>query len=353
MFFTRKSVFALPVAMAMGAALLLTTGCQTGGMSSDGQGGVFGSGSDSMIADVTSISGAGKGNWTTPPPVGSTAPSATIAAPSYSLQPAPEQSAASFYGASTPPPPPPPPPPSASLSDGCDTVAPAPAADPCGVVDACAGDACGIPAAPPAVASMPTRRRCVPRSFGKAYNPCAGLACCQGISQWHIRAVGGGSFFFGDDAPEECSYFGADIGRTFCGCWGLDAYYRHNTGRLDRQVITGQAAPVTQIDEDGGEWHHVGLKATIERPLYGNRLYGWAGVGAGYYWTEGYINDDDGFEGYAEAGIGYMLTSRLRLRAGVNVHAMDTEVTREDPADDGDSRWLFLVAPVLELEATF
>ncbi|MGE0193092.1 MAG: hypothetical protein AB7T63_13745 [Planctomycetota bacterium] len=178
--------------------------------------------------------------------------------------------------------------------------------------------------------------------------PVCGLPCMSGVSQWHIRGVLGRVFYEGDDPGGDCDYWGVDIGRTFCGCWGLDAYYRWNSGKFDRND------PGSTISMDGGNWHHLGLKLTMERPFGRNsRFYWWAGLGAGYYTTEDYIDDDDGFEGYAEAGIGYLLSRNLRVRAGLNVHGMDTTVTRRDPANDGQSRWLWQIAPVIEVELDF
>jgi hypothetical protein len=37
----------------------------------------------------------------------------------------------------------------------------------------------------------------------------------------------------------------------------------------------------------------------------------------------------------------------------VNVHGMDTDAARFSPADDGESRWLWVIAPVVELEFAF
>ena len=41
------------------------------------------------------------------------------------------------------------------------------------------------------------------------------------------------------------------------------------------------------------------------------------------------------------------------LRAGVNVHGMETKVTRRLPANDGQDRWLWIIAPVVEVEFSF
>ncbi|MCB9829665.1 MAG: hypothetical protein H6806_07885 [Planctomycetes bacterium] len=205
----------------------------------------------------------------------------------------------------------------------------------------------------PAPVSQPVAsRRVVARPAATtSYGTCApacGLPCMTGVSQWHVRGVLGRVFYEGDDSGDACDYWGIDIGRTFCGCWGLDAYYRWNSGKFDR------ADPNSTIVQDGGDWQHVGLKITMERPFGRNsRFYWWAGLGAGYYWTTDYLTDDDGFEGYAEAGLGFLVSRNLRVRAGLNVHGMDTMVTRRDPANDGESRWLWLIAPVIEAELDF
>ncbi|MDA1194402.1 MAG: hypothetical protein O2894_04390 [Planctomycetota bacterium] len=153
--------------------------------------------------------------------------------------------------------------------------------------------------------------------------------------------------FAGTDSAENCVYYGVDIGRTFCGCWGLDLYYRYNSGRFDREPAPGQGF------KDGGEWHHLGLKATYEQALGGGPVYLWGGLGGGYFWTNNYIANDDGPEIFAEAGVGFNLGRNWAIRAGVNVHGMDTTVTRKFPADDGKSRWLWIIAPVAELEFRF
>jgi hypothetical protein len=167
-----------------------------------------------------------------------------------------------------------------------------------------------------------------------------------GLSQWHLRAVAGLSFYTGEDPAEQCIYWGFDLGRTHCGCWGYDLYYRYSSGVFDRND--------PPIEEDGGAIHHLGLKLTMERGLGTNsRFYVWGGLGAGWFWTQDYVNDDDGFEGYAEVGLGYVVSRNIRIRGGLNMHVFDTEVTRENPADDGESRWLWLFAPVLEVEVAF
>ena len=267
--------------------------------------------------------------WTTPPVAGATyAPSNAQVG---SLQPAPQavaqpgSRAVAWPGGGTPPPPPPP--------DGRYPVLGAPAA------------VAAAPAVQPAPAGLPAGAQGYQTVPPRTYT--CGLPCADGISQWHIRGVVGIATFAGTDAAENCTYYGVDIGRTFCGCWGWDIYYRYNSGRFDRDPGPGQEF------KDGGEFHHVGTKLTYESAFGSSRFYGWGGIGAGYFWTDKYIANDDGPEAFGELGVGYNLSRNWRLRAGVNVHAMDTKVTRKFPADDGKSRLLWIIAPVLEIEASF
>jgi hypothetical protein len=185
-----------------------------------------------------------------------------------------------------------------------------------------------------------------------------GLPCQEGIGEcFHVRGVFGYHWFVGEDAPDgACTYWGFDVGRTLCGsecsgCWGFDAFFRTHGARFDRELpVTGGPAPVA---EDGGDWYHVGLKATYEQAFGRSRFYWWAGAGPEYWWTDGYVQDDSGFGVFAEAGVGFVLDTHWRLRAGVNVHGLSTDVGRLDPMDDGDSRWLWVVAPVIEVEGSF
>jgi hypothetical protein len=156
----------------------------------------------------------------------------------------------------------------------------------------------------------------------------------------------GYAFSFGEDSADPCLYLGGDIGYTpcgtKCGCWGFDLFYRTQSVQFDRDPAGA----------DGGDFHFVGVKLTYERSIHG-RWYAYAGAGPEYFWTNDYIDDDSGFGIFAEAGIGYMLTRTLRLRFGVEAHGLDTDVGRQSPADDGQSRWLWLVAPVAGLEFSF
>ena len=180
---------------------------------------------------------------------------------------------------------------------------------------------------------------------------CCGLPCESGISMWQFGVVAGGCFYFGEDAGEPCSYAGINFGRTFCGCWGLDLFYRWHSGRFERDLPNGQTF------DDGTEWpdgwHHIGIKFNYGRSISGSRFYWFVGAGPEYWWTEGYIDDDSGFGIYAEAGIGYRISQNFSVQAAVMAHGMDTEVTRKNPLDDGDSRWMWVVAPTVGVHVHF
>lgn len=194
-------------------------------------------------------------------------------------------------------------------------------------------------------ASPPRTAPVVEAARADACTPSCRLPCEEGISTWHARALGGLAFAEGTDPPKDCGYLGADLGRTFCGsacgCWGVDLFYRTHQGRFDRAPGGGK---------DGGRFHHLGVKATWERSLGRSRLYGYAGAGPEFFWTDDYRDDDSGFGAFAEAGVGYRLTRNLRVRAGLNVHGLDTDVARRSAADDGDGRWLWIVAPSVGIE---
>ena len=213
----------------------------------------------------------------------------------------------------------PPPPPTA-------TPAPAPA------VGAREG-----PCPPPSSAPIPPA--CPPFNDCEC-RPTCGLPCENGCSDWHFRALVGLSSWSGTDPGDDCCYYGADIGHTRCNCWGVDAFWRHHTAHFDRDPSGA----------DGGTWNHLGVKATYEHSLGGGRLYGWAGAGPEYWWTSDYLHDDSGFGVFGEAGLGYILDSHIKVRAGVNLHGLSTDTGRRDPGDDGSARWLWLVAPVVEIE---
>ena len=339
-------------------------------------------GSTLMADEPTSISGAGRGNWTTPQ-VGSDFDYARTAAPRYMLQDAPRPAdvpTTTYYGA-TAAPAPVPVLPGSSISSGPTwpgqvaegSMVTVPAADvsemaapgttsyaewPTDVTTEMAPEVVseGVPCDPPAVAAAPiaaapTSGYMAPMNPTGRYTGC-GLPCTQGISEWHVRALGGVALFAGDDTPEECSFFGMDIGRTFCGCWGLDFYYRYNSGRFDREGFFD--ANGAAIARDGGHMHHVGLKLTYESSFGRNApVYWYTGIGGGYFWTEDYIDDDEGAEVFFQAGIGYMITRNIRIRGGVDIIGMDTSVGRRLPANSGQSRFLWVIAPNIGLEFTF
>lgn len=323
--------------------------------------------------DPTSIAGAGQGNWTTPE-VGSTVDYSRTAAPRYMLQEAPRPSsvpATTYYGAHALPSTPAALPGStrstSAWATGSFTAVPAAevtevapetyaawptdvTTDPAPVVTAPCDPCAPAPVAAP-IAVAGSRGVRTPINPTGAYTGC-GLPCMQGISEWHVRAILGRALFAGDDPANDCTFAGVDIGRTFCGCWGLDLYYRYNSGTFDRVGFTNAAGDI--INRDGGHFHHVGLKVTMERGFNRNsRWFWWAGLGAGYFWTEDYVDDDEGAEVLGEAGIGYVISRNLKLRAGVNVIGMDTSVGRKNIADLGKDRFLWVIAPLVELEFTF
>ena len=204
----------------------------------------------------------------------------------------------------------------------------------------CAADVAPMTAAPlPVVACPPP-----PCSAPSPCDPPCGLPCERCEGGWHARALGGASFWFGTDAGDNCGYVGADIGRNLCGsCWSIDGFWRGHTAQFDRDSSS----------HDGGTWNHVGVKASYERSLGGGRWFAYGGVGPEYFWTDGYLHDDSGFGAFGEAGIGYRISRHWRVRAGVDVHAMYTDAARRSPADDGNSRWLWTVAPVIGVEFDF
>lgn len=187
-------------------------------------------------------------------------------------------------------------------------------------------------------AAVPLSQRC--------WSGC-GLPCEDGISSWHVRLVGGWPLYEGTDTPDPCSYWGVDLGRTHCGCWGYDLYYRMSGCKFDRE---GYADNITR---DGGLYHHIGGKLTWETSIASSKFYVWTGLGAGYYFTTDFEDDSEGFELYGELGVGYVINQTFRVRVGVNVHGGDTDTGRLSVLDEGRDRWLWLIAPVAELEIDF
>ena len=108
------------------------------------------------------------------------------------------------------------------------------------------------------------------------------------------------------------------------------------------------------LQVDGGVIHHVGVKLTYEKAFGQSKFYGWGGIGPEFWWTQDYMDDDSGFGAFGELGIGYVINRTFRIRAGVNVHWMpDIAAGRFNPADDGEGRSLWLVAPVIEAQIDF
>ena len=205
-------------------------------------------------------------------------------------------------------------------------------------------DAPTIAPAPPPVVVAPA----VAAPGRRCWSGC-GLPCEEGIQSCFLfRGVVGLSTWYGDDPAADCSYGGLDVGRTWCGskcngCFGLDLFYRRHTGQFD----------VDPASKDGGTWHHVGIKATYEKSFGGSRFSWFAGAGPESYWTEDYLEDDSGFGVFGELGVGFVLSTHWRVRAGFNAHGMDTGVGRKSAADVDQSRWLWVVAPVIEIQGGF
>lgn len=301
---------------------------------------------------AASIADAGRrGVWTTPPSSSAQAyASGTIRAANAPTVVRTVNAPATRYVQTTPAgiaydvPPPPPPPSNVGYENWQAPPAPggatAPAPTYVGPGTTVVDPNCGCP--PP-----PSCEVCRPLSEVQPANPCW-LPCENGISTWHVRGLIGFVTYVGDDPGEDCGYWGLDIGRTFCGCWGLDVFYRWNSGQFDRLQLGGGTF------EDGGDWHHVGVKVTYEGRIGDNpRWTWWVGLGPEYYWTEDYMDDDSGFGIYAEAGVSFAVMENLRIRLGVGIHGMDTDVTRENPIDDGDNRWLWVIGPHIGLEYSF
>ncbi|MDJ0972941.1 MAG: hypothetical protein QNJ98_00600 [Planctomycetota bacterium] len=291
-----------------------------------------------------SIADAGRGDWETGPSAreqayqGGTiraASAPTVVPVRYDTTRAPTYTTTvpATFNDDIPPPPPPPPASDLSVSDlqapppaGATAPAPVFVGPSTSIADPCAP-------CPPAAAPAPISS--------------CNLPCTEGTSMWHIRGLGGFVVYEGDDPGDNCGYWGVDFGRTFCGCWGLDVFYRWNSGTFDRATALGPA-------EDGGDWHHFGVKITYEGQFATNsRLFWWVGLGPEYFTTDGYDDDDSGFGVYAEAGIGYFVNRNFRIRAGVGIHGVDTDVGRENPADDGEKRWLWIIGPHIGVEVNF
>jgi hypothetical protein len=162
--------------------------------------------------------------------------------------------------------------------------------------------------------------------------------------------MGGFAWFEGDDAPEGCMYWAAEIGRTFCGCWGLGLFYAYTPAEFDRFVPAGAAGQTV----DGGVFHHVGIKFTFEKSIADSRFYVHGGIGPEYWWSQDFIVDDEGFGVFGEIGVGYVFSRNFRAILGLNAHWMfDCRTGRYFPEDDDEGRDLWIVAPVLGIEVHF
>lgn len=187
---------------------------------------------------------------------------------------------------------------------------------------------------------------------GAGWNECCGLPCEHGCGDWHVRAAGGWAFFAGDDSDlDSCYYWGGDAGYTFPCCWGIDVFFRTFGAEADREVPVVGAATI--VGEDSGTWYTIGVKATWQNSISNSKWFYYAGIGPEFYFTQDYLNDDEGFGGFAEIGLGYRLNRHWRIRGGLDVHALSTSAARLSPADDGSNRLLWVFAPVLEVEFNF
>ena len=206
-----------------------------------------------------------------------------------------------------------------------------------------AGGPCELPCAPPP-----------PACYEKPVcAPICGLPCEDGgCGSWHLRGVVGWPFFSGDNTSiEGCYYFGADFGRTFPCCWGVDVFARFMGGEADRNVAVAGAPAFSGTDV--GEFYTLGIKATWQNSISNSRWYYYVGIGPEVYWARNWIVEEEGFGGFAEIGLGYLLSEHWRIRAGLDVHALSTKAAQENAADDGDSRLLWVFAPVVGVEFTF
>lgn len=209
-----------------------------------------------------------------------------------------------------------------------------------------------VPTALP-VATAETYTATSGATAGRGWDGCCGLPCEAGCGTWHVRGVGGYTFISGEDCPEDgAGYFGADVGYTFPCCLGVDVFWRMTTCLdFDRDVRIPGTIPFRGTDTLS--LGLVGVKATYERSFSNGRLFGYAGLGPAFFYTNDALEDDTGFGAFGELGLGYRLGRRWRLRAGVEVAGLYTDVTRTNPIDDGERRWLVLVSPVAQVQFDF
>ena len=189
------------------------------------------------------------------------------------------------------------------------------------------------------------------RQGGRGFDSCCGLPCENGCGSWHVRAVVGWPLFVGDDdAIEGCYYFGADVGRTFPCCLGVDLFYRQFGCEADRTVGAGAGA---YTGTDVGTWYTIGVKATMSHSINNGKVYWYAGIGPEFFWAQDFVATDEGFGGFAEVGLGYMITRHLSIRAGLDVHALSTSAARLNTVDDGSTRLLWVFAPIVGVSYDF
>ena len=200
-------------------------------------------------------------------------------------------------------------------------------------------------------ATVPAPRRMY-YSQARGWDGCCGLPCESGCSDWHVRGLVGWPFFTGDSTSMEgCYYFGVDAGWTSPCCWGVDVFARFFGAEADRNIAVAGAPNYTGTDS--GEWGTIGIKATWQNSISNSKWFYYAGIGPEHYWNTGYLVEDDGFGGFAEVGIGYVLNRHWRLRAGLDIHALSTKAAQENAADDGDRRLLWVFAPNVGVEFNF
>lgn len=187
------------------------------------------------------------------------------------------------------------------------------------------------------------------RDVGRGWNGTCGLPCESGCGDWHARAVGGWPFFAGDDSDlDGCYYWGVDVGHTFPCCWGVDVFFRTFGAEADRDIPVVGAAVFEGTDS--GSWYTIGVKATWQNSIRNSKWFYYAGIGPEFYFTQDYVDDDSGFGAFGELGIGYVINRHWRIRGGLDVHGLYTSAARRNPANDNSDRWLWVFAPVLQVE---
>ena len=198
-----------------------------------------------------------------------------------------------------------------------------------------------------------------PQPVYYSQNPCApacapicGLPCETGCGDWHVRGLVGFPFFSSDESTiEGCYYFGGDVGRTFPCCWGVDLFGRAFGGEADRNVAVAGAP--TFAGKDVGEFYTLGVKATWQNSISNSRFYYYVGIGPEIFWARNFVVEEEGFGGFGEIGLGYVLAKNWRIRAGLDVHALSTKAAKEDAVNDNSRSLLWVFAPVVGVEFTF